>query len=142
MVMRPKLIALLAVSAMALVGCASAQPSSEPTETVTVTAEPSPTARASKAAEQKSSISESASYDPGNLEDVAAQSFFMIARSLAPMAGDHSKLDRDKYAEALHDYCVEGKDFTISSVKKLNEQLADNATQKFCPMIEQELNSR
>lgn len=38
--MRPKLIALLAVSALALVGCSAGEPSVEPTATVTVTATP------------------------------------------------------------------------------------------------------
>ena len=38
--MRPKLIALIAVSAFALVGCATSETSVEPTATVTVTATP------------------------------------------------------------------------------------------------------
>lgn len=39
--MRPKLFALLAVSAVALVGCSASEGTPEPTATVTVTAEPS-----------------------------------------------------------------------------------------------------
>lgn len=138
--MRPKLLSLLAVPALALVGCTSAEPSSEPTATVTVTATPSPTKAESKT--HKPAPSSSESYDPGNLQDVAELSFYREARVRAPIAGDHTEIDQEEYAEALENYCLNGKELSVSEVDEFNAQLADNADLKYCPMIEQELNGR
>lgn len=140
--MRPRIFALLAVSAVALAGCASAEPSAEPTATVTVTATPSPTVSAAKVSKAEATGLTDEGLTQREMRALAGPVFYRTARVIAPMAGDHSKIDEMKYTDALIGYCLDGKKFNVSKVKELNKQLTTRADEKFCPMLEDQLNSR
>lgn len=133
--MRPKLLSLLAVPALALTGCAGSEPIVQPTATVTVTAEPSVDSKPSKEAKAKASTapaSPSESIDPGSPVDMAGLGFFRYARVQAPIAGDHDKVDQSAYTKALNGFCSEGEPIDVSDVKQFNEQLEDIAELRFC----------
>lgn len=128
--MRPKLIALLAVSAVALVGCASGEtaskPIADPSQSVTVAAEPSPSqdATASKDAflTQLEVIKEKKSQLEGKLKKKASDEY-MLERG-------------DKYCELLEDNeLVEpiysnGKDATDLQIESM---ILQSARINLCP---------
>lgn len=119
--MRPKLIALLAVSAFALVGCSVGEPSVEPTATVT---QPEQT-QVSAEVEQ-----------PVDSAEVAEEKFadFAIARAdvhsakIAPSPSDS--------IDALHEYCDNGTPIKVSKTEALNENLEIVADKAYCEMVE------
>lgn len=119
--MRPKLIALIAFSAFALVGCATSEPSVEPTATVTVTATPEPEPTPEPAPSDK----------PSSLivEDSAFADF---AETRASVHGA-KKPNREKVIDALYEFCEDGTPFDVSKTDALNENLDAIAKKEACP---------
>lgn len=129
--MRPKLIALIAVSAVALVGCASGEtasaPSVESSQAATVAAEPSPSqdANASKDAflAQLEVIKEKKSQLEGKLKKKASDEY-MLERG-------------DKYCELLEDNDLvepiysDGKDATDMQIEGM---ILQSARINLCPV--------
>ena len=129
--MRPKLIALIAVSAFALVGCSSGEaanePSAEPSVTATVTAAASPIqdANASKDAflAQLEVIKEKKSQLEGKLKKKASDEY-MLERG-------------DKYCELLEDNDLvepiysDGKDATDMQIEGM---ILQSARINLCPV--------
>ena len=119
--MRPKLIALIAVSAVALAGCAAGEPSVEPTITV---AKPEQTQVAAEVEQ------------PVDSAKVAEEKFadFAIARAdvhsakVAPSPSDS--------IDALHEYCENGTPIKVSKTEALNENLEIVADRAYCEMVE------
>lgn len=118
--MRPKLIALIAVSAVALVGCAAGEPSVEPTATV---AQPEQTQVAAEVEQ------------PVDSAKVAEDKFanFAIARAdvhsaqVAPSPSDS--------IEALHEYCEDGNPIKVSKTEALNKNLEIVADKAYCELV-------
>lgn len=119
--MRPKLIALIAVSAVALVGCSAGEPSAEPVATVTVTATPEP-----EVATQET---------PAEPVEAVEEQFADFAELRAPM--NEAKMpDRDKVIDGLHDFCEDGKTFNVSKTEDLNKNLDAVAEMAYCDRLE------
>lgn len=136
--MRPKLIALIAVSTVALVGCASGEAVSktsvEPSNTVTIAPEPSPSqdATASKDAflAQLEVIKEKESQLEGKLKKKASDEY-MLERG-------------DKYCELLEDNDLvepiysNGKDATDLQIEGM---ILQSARINLCPTSQDEVSS-
>lgn len=119
--MRPKLIALIAVSAIALVGCSAGESSVEPTATVTVTATPEPEV-----------VTQELPIQPN---DAAEEMFADFAETRA-IAHDAKKPNRAKVIDALKKFCEDGKPFKVSTSAALNENLAADAKRFQCQNFE------
>ncbi|WP_404291537.1 hypothetical protein [Glutamicibacter arilaitensis] len=128
--MRPKLIALIAVSALALAGCGA----SESTQNVAV----QPTAATAEVAESSSALDESgAEHSQVAIEAVEEQFANHVAsRSNAYALPVAPK--KEKAIEALHDYCESDKPMDLSDTKELNETMESAADQRYCDALETE----
>lgn len=121
--MRPKLLSLLAVSAIALVGCSAAE--SAPAAPSINSAAATPTASASGNDESDPSKhlvgSRPYSADMG----LSPEEYGFVAHFSSTTAGmDIKKPTEAKVAKALHDYCESGKPFNFSNELDLNKNLA------------------
>lgn len=140
--MRPKLLALIAVPAFALVGCASTELSAEPTVTVTVTAEPSTPTGPIEKQQPHQTKTDVEDLTRSELRDIAGSTFYFSVRALAPAAGDPATLDRNVYTDAFIDYCLDGKEIDVLKTEEATKQLTERAENITCPLFEQNLNSR
>lgn len=129
--MRPKLIALIAISAVALVGCASGEAASEtnaePSNTVTIAPDPSPI--------QDATASKDAFLD--QLE-VIKEKENQLEGKLKKKASDKYMLERgDKYCELLEDNDLvepiysDGKDATDMQIEGM---ILQSARINLCPV--------
>lgn len=133
--MRPRIFALLAVSAVALVGCGASEPSAQPTVTVTVTAEPKPSASTQPKARHASSAPATATSEAISDKELAEISFHREARARAGFMGEYGKIDEAKYIEALDGYCFEGEPFTVSDVQEFRDVLTHMADERYCQRL-------
>lgn len=140
--MRPKLIALIAVPAFALVGCAGSELSAEPTVTVTVTSTPEPSTATVATSPAKKTQTPVEDLTQAELRELAGPSFYRSVRALAPAYGDPVTLDEDVYTDAFINYCLEGKNFTVFETEEAVDNLTERADKVSCPAFEKELNSR
>lgn len=123
--MRPKIISLLAVSALALVGCSSAGPSTETEATAqaaqaspssTVTATPKPSKTANPNAQVEKQFAE-----------------FAVSRAAAHGVSDVPKA-KDT-VKALHAFCEDDEKIEVSNAQVLNENLEVIAENTYCDML-------
>ncbi|WP_404285438.1 hypothetical protein [Glutamicibacter arilaitensis] len=142
--MRPKLIALLAASAIALVGCASAEPSVDPTATVAVD-----TAKEALEGAEPGTVYDPVTKQTMSMDEYAAlpaqtpevDEAGIVEERFADFAEDRAdahgvkKPDRKKAIDALHAFCDDGKPFKISTSKVLNDNLEIGADQSTCQAI-------
>lgn len=133
--MRPRIFALLAVSAFALVGCGASEPSAQPTVTVTVTAEPKPSASTQPKARHASSAPATATPDALSDKELTEISFHREARARAALMEEYGQIDQDKYIKALNDYCLEDEPFTVSDVQGFRDVLTHMADAKYCQRL-------
>lgn len=134
--MRPKLIALLAVSAVALVGCAAGEPSVEPTATVTVTATPEPVMNpASTGLPPEVEATEAPRSAVEYVEHAFVATTRIQSKSLeVPLPADQDVID------ALHAFCEDGTPMKLSPTEKLNDNLESIASSNTCDQIDEATN--
>ncbi|WP_190263682.1 hypothetical protein [Glutamicibacter nicotianae] len=126
--MRPKFLALFAVFAFALVGCASEAPSTEPTATVTVTATPSET-----------STNPTPPSLPAEAEVPAEQvekQFVEFAHTRADVHGATINRTPEEIVDSLHAYCDDGEAIKISKSKALNENMDFIVDKQLCESLD------
>lgn len=124
--MRPKLIALLAASAIALVGCATAE------QAQTVPVEPSPTASASPTSQ---SVTKKAAVTPAAPAlDEGERNFIEFSGMRASHTGIADVVSDKELVEQFNDFCDTGKPLEISKVESLNENLEKTSESTFCDM--------
>ncbi|WP_313812981.1 hypothetical protein [Glutamicibacter sp.] len=116
--MRPKLISLLAVPALLLVGCSTAEPApSDPAASSAPTASATPTATATDAEE------------PATADDAAAEAAFL--EGVSTVTDKASQLPKNLRAKAEDSYLLKrGKEYCETIAKKGTaepEQTVDNA---------------
>lgn len=121
--MRPKIISLLAVSAVALVGCASAEPATTPDASVSVVQE-SPSAEPTS--KPKSTVNPNAQIEK-QFAEFAELRAATHGVSEAPSAKDSTK--------ALHAYCEDGKRIKVSESQVLNKNLEVSAEKAYCDFL-------
>lgn len=125
--MRPKLIALIAVSAVALVGCASGEPSVAPANveeaspSVFIPSTPEPT------------LAPGPAY--GSVEQVEEQ-FADFAELRAEMHAA-TKPDRVEVISDLHKFCDSGASFDVSKTEDLNVNLDVVADSTYCGLLDE-----
>ena len=120
--MRPKFLALLAVSAIALVGCSSTEPTVEPTQTP-VKATQAPSSPSPKAVKKV------------NPNAQVEQQFADFAELRAGVHAQGKSPDRKATIKALHAFCEDGKPFKVSKVQPLNENLEVIAEDTYCEKL-------
>ncbi|HJX78554.1 hypothetical protein [Glutamicibacter sp.] len=130
--MRPKLIALLAVSAVALVGCSAGEPSGEPTATATVTASPEPVSGPTPT-----------DLPPGvEAHEVPAEKVEFVENQFADFAELRAQVhgaetpNPDQVIDALHEFCEAGEPFDVSATQDLNKNLDAIAPDAYCERLE------
>ena len=120
--MRPKLIALLAVSALALVGCGGTDQAqnvpAEPTPTVTTTPTEAPVAKKAVAP----SFSE------------VEENFIVFAETRAEHLGIKDLPSDQKLVKQFNDFCDSGKRIKISKIADLNKNMEITSESTFCEM--------
>lgn len=145
--MRPKLIALIAVSAVALVGCSAGEPTSLPT----ISSDP--------AAEALKNAPEGSVYDPESQQVMSMEEYvaldapvseiekvdpataaedgfvsFAETRAMAHAIANPPKADAA--IKALHDYCDSGKRIKLSKYQEYNENLEFIIDDELCESID------
>lgn len=121
-VMRPKLIALLAVPALALVGCGG----TEQTQTVPVEPSPSTSDTPTKAPVAKKTAAPSFSE--------VEENFIVFAETRAELLGIKDLPSDKKLVQQFNDFCDSGKRIKISKVADLNKNMEITSESTFCEM--------
>lgn len=151
--MRPKLIALIAVSAVALVGCSTGEPSVAPT--VTVTASPSVVMEPEKTPTQitkvvdpvtgESILMDANGYEIMPTEDpalVEIDRVESVEQGFADFAETRASVyavkipNRAKVIESLHKFCESDESIKVSSTQELNENLEIIAERSTCAELD------
>lgn len=127
--MRPKLISLLVVSAVALVGCSAGEPSVEPTVTVTVTAE-----------DPAAELIEDANYEDPTKTVEYAEDLFVTTAKIRSKSLDVSEPPKDKVISSLHKYCEGGAPINLSASDEYNEVMESMADSAACPRLDEATN--
>lgn len=130
--MRTKTLTLIAVSAVALVGCSSAEPNSEPTATVTVTAMPEP---ASNPAPSDLPPGVEADEVPAETVEFVENQFADFAELRAQVHGAETP-NAEKVIDGLHEFCEDGEPFNVSATQDLNKNLDAIAPDAYCERLE------
>lgn len=134
--MRPKLIALLAISAVALVGCSAGEPRVEPTATVTVTASavpvngPNPTYLPPGV---------EAHEVPNNAVEFVEHAFVATTK-IQSKSLDVAEPEEQDVINALHAFCEDGTPMKLSSAEKLNDNLESIASSNTCDQVDEATN--
>lgn len=120
--MRPKLIALLAVSALALAGCGGAE------QAQNVPVEPSPTVAATptKAPAAKKAATPTFSE--------VEENFVVFAETRAELLGIKDLPSDQKLVKQFNDFCDSGKRIKISKIADLNKNMEITSESTFCEM--------
>lgn len=145
--MRPKLIALIAVSAFALVGCATGEPSAAPT----VTSSPAPVMEPEKTPTKVTAVvdpstGETTLFDANGYEIMPTAEPAMsenervkdIEQGFADFAETRSSVhsakvpNRAKVIDSLHKFCESDEPIKVSSTQELNENLEVIAERTTC----------
>lgn len=126
--MRPKLFALIAVSAVALVGCSAAEPSESPehSSAAQVSETLAPEANKPRAVAPEKST---------NPNERVEQQFVDFAGTRAGAHGVTVDRTQKEIIKSLHDYCDDGKALRVSKAKVLNENLEYIADNTYCEML-------
>lgn len=117
--MRPKFLSLLAVPALALVGCSSAEPAKVP--------ESSPAAVASESPQPK--VKKAEAINPNAQTE---KQFAEFAEMRSPVHGITEDLTQKQTTKALHNYCDKNVDISLSKNQRFNENLQEMADQNYC----------
>ena len=120
--MRPKLTALLVVSAFALVGCGGTE------QAQNVPAEPSPTVAV---APTKAPVAKKAAA-PSFSE--VEENFIVFAETRAEHLGIKDLPSDQKLVKQFNDFCDSGKRIKISKIADLNKNMEYSAENTFCEM--------
>lgn len=120
--MRPKLLSLLAVSALALAGCGTVeQTPSHPSKTVVPSSSPSPkTVKASEDASPSFSKAEN--------------NFVIFAETRAENLGITDLPSTKKIVQQFNQFCDADKQIKISKIEDLNTNMELAAESTFCDM--------
>lgn len=121
-VMRPKFIALLAVSALALAGCGE----TEQPQTVPVEPSPSIGTTPTKAPAAKKAATPTFSE--------VEENFVVFAETRAELLGIKDLPSDKKLVQQFNDFCDSGKRIKISKVADLNKNMEYSAENTFCEM--------
>ncbi len=131
--MRPKLITLLAVSALVLSGCASNESAAEPKESLAASASPDPTQITNP--DSPVTTPETKNTDkPSPSEDAVESEFADFAESRAKVHSAKSP-DRELVIQSLHEFCEEGDGFSVSKTRALNDNLENVADRIYCDQL-------
>lgn len=143
--MRPKIIALLAVSAIALVGCSAGDPSNAPGSSPRETAVQVPTPSATPkelSIEELSSLEPELDPSPSSPADVAEAERKQAEKNFVNFAdirsGAHAaKVNKDskEIVDQLHAFCDSGEPIDVSSTDSLNENLEIVAEDSYCEAV-------
>lgn len=124
--MRPRLIALIAVSAFALVGCASSE--------LTSAQDSAPVGNHSEATPQSDESALEGYEDPTKTTEYIEGQFADFAELRAEVHGA-KKPERTKVISELHANCDSGSSIKVSSTKALNENLEKIADSTYCEKL-------
>lgn len=129
--MRTKTLALIAVSAVALVGCSAGDPSVEPTTTVTVTASPE-----SVGGPTPTDLPQGveAHEDPTKTVGFAEESFVTTAK-IRSKSLEVVEPAKDDVITSLHEFCEDGAPINLSPTKEFNEVMETIATNATCDQL-------
>lgn len=127
--MRPKLIALIAASAVALVGCTAVETSAD------IQIEPSATAKPVVETEiADEPIGVVADYSELG---ISPEEYAFTIYAHGQIAGSKVELPNiPEVVDALHNYCDDGEPFDISNERDINESLTKVADAQACNEIE------
>lgn len=131
--MRPELLSLLAVCAVALVGCSAAEPTDAPAETPSASA-----VDQTPIAERSISNAPVGSVNSSDLDSlgITPEEYGFTVYAFGQSAGSEDGVPTiAETVEALHAYCDSGEPFDISDERGLNGNLEKVAKEQACPEI-------
>lgn len=130
--MRPKFFAVLAVSAVALVGCATAESTGQ---TVTSSSSPSPV--------ESNAVSEAIALPPGvEADEVPVETVEFVENQFVDFAELRAQVhgaetpNPEKVINSLHEFCEDGEPFNVSATQDLNKNLDAIAPDAYCERLE------
>lgn len=118
--MRPKFLSLLAVPALAMVGCSAAEPAKAPKSSpaAVVSESPKPTVKKTE-----------------NPNERVEQQFVDFAETRADVHGATVNRKPKEIVESLHAYCEDGQSIEISKSKDLNDNMEFIADKQACEKL-------
>lgn len=123
--MRPRIFALLAVSAVALVGCSASEAAPEPNAPAVGSTTPAPS---------PAEVSKKQSNEADAAKEKVQDDFLLFAEMRSAPHGVETPSDK-KLIKALHDYCEGGKPVEVSTESAYNQNLQTRLTDEVCEPI-------
>lgn len=135
--MRPKLIAIVAVSALALVGCSAGEPGAGPAKPVVQPTKSAPGGPplAPEAGDTPPVPATGKAEEPLTDPDKEVEEQFADFAELRAEMNAAKKPDRNKVINGLNEFCESGKPFDISETQDLNTNLDFVADSTYCEML-------